>query len=598
MWEEVSISNVTEIVSGGTPKSAVSEYWGGEIKWITPKDMGRLVGFYVSSTSRTISRTGLSKSSAKLVPPNSVILSTRAPIGHLAINEVPMAFNQGCRGLIPTKHLDVKFLYYFLDSKVDLLNGLGTGTTFKELSKKSLSEIRMPLPPLEEQKRIVAILDEAFAGIDKAIENTEKNLANTKELFGSYLNNIFTQKGEGWVEKSLTEICDVRDGTHDSPKYVTSGIPFVTQKNIKLTGLSFANTKFISNRDHDKFYKRSNVSEGDVLISMIGANRGMTCIVDDQRVFSIKNVGLIKESSRINQLYLLYFMKSSTAQAYIEEESRGGAQPFIGLTKLRNFPIPIAPLNSQSLIVNQLKELDEKSSSLGELYQQKLTALKELKQSLLQKAFTGELTASNIVDTTAPEYTANIIAIAFARHVKQDNEKTFGHVKTQKILHLIEAVGGIDLGREPIKDAAGPNDFEHMSKAEEWAKENKFFKFVKRDNRYHFVKLSRFDKYLSKAVKVLDGQKDKYAKIIDLLVPLNSRQAELVATVHAAWNNLLLDGKTPTDDDIIHEARENWHSDKLKIPRHEFVSALDRIRREDITPVGSGKRVKGQEILL
>ena len=113
-WPVARISDIAEVVSGGTPKSGVSEYWDGGIEWITPKDMGRARELYVSTTERNISKTGLEQSSAKLIPENSVILSTRAPIGHLVINAVPMAFNQGCRGLIPNAKINTKFLYYFL----------------------------------------------------------------------------------------------------------------------------------------------------------------------------------------------------------------------------------------------------------------------------------------------------------------------------------------------------------------------------------------------------------------------------------------------------------------------------------------------------
>jgi type I restriction enzyme S subunit len=181
-----------------------------------------------------------------------------------------------------------------------------TGATRKRISRKNLGDIEVPLRPLPEQKRIVAILDEAFEGISAAVANAEKNLANARELFESYLNSVFIQRGEGWEQKELGNICEVKDGTHDSPKYVAEGIPFVTQKNIREDGLSFSNTKFISKEDHDKFYKRSNVAHGDILISMIGANRGMACIVDDKRIFSIKNVGLVKKNGNVNGQFLLY----------------------------------------------------------------------------------------------------------------------------------------------------------------------------------------------------------------------------------------------------------------------------------------------------
>lgn len=295
--------------------------------------------------------------------------------------------------------VDPEYLFYFLSQ--DSFRNSGTrvmsgAVGHKRVPKDFIGNYPIPLPPLSEQKRIVSILDEAFEGIDKAIANTEKNLANARELFESYLNYIFTQKGEGWVEKKLEDICEVKDGTHDSPKYVESGIPFITQKNIRENGLIFDNIKFISSSDHEKFYARSNVAIGDILISMIGANRGMSCIVDTKKIFSIKNVGLIKASKNVNRYFLLYFLKSKKAQIYVGAASRGGAQPFIGLGKLREFPVSVAPQNSQATIVMKLDELYAETQRLETIYSQKIAALKELKQSILQKAFTGELTADTL----------------------------------------------------------------------------------------------------------------------------------------------------------------------------------------------------------
>jgi type I restriction enzyme S subunit len=200
-----------------------------------------------------------------------------------------------------------------------------------------------------------------------------------------------------WETKKLNEITEVKDGTHDSPKYIKEGIPFITQKNIKPNGLSFDDTKFITDTDHEKFYKRSNVAYGDILISMIGANRGMAAIVDDKRVFSIKNVGLIKSSDSINMNYLLYFLKSSLAMKYVLYMSNGGAQEFVGLTALRSFPIPFPTLKEQQTIVRQLDALRAETQKLEAVYQKKLDDLEELKKSILQKAFAGELKTEKAV---------------------------------------------------------------------------------------------------------------------------------------------------------------------------------------------------------
>lgn len=296
------------------------------------------------------------------------------------------------------EELDRTFLYYLLLTKnfTEYAIAGSARAGMPKVNRSHFFKYKTFIPPLPEQKHIVSILDEAFAGIDQAIANTEKNLANARELFESHLNNVFTQKGEGWVDGKLSDFCDVRDGTHDSPKYVENGIPFVTQKNIRLNGLNFDKTKFISDIDHEKFYKRSNVKLGDILVSMIGVNRGMSCLVDDDRIFSIKNVGLIKHSDKVNMSFLLYYLKSNTAKTYVDEESRGGAQPFIGLTKLRNFPVTLAPIKHQQSIIEKLNNIQSKTRTLQSIYQQKLNSLQELKQSILQKAFTGELTADYI----------------------------------------------------------------------------------------------------------------------------------------------------------------------------------------------------------
>jgi type I restriction enzyme S subunit len=393
-WPIKQLQDISDVINGGTPDTKVKAFWDGEIRWITPAEMGKRKNPSVADTKRKITAKGLEKSSANVIPANSIILSTRAPIGHLVINEEPMAFNQGCRGIVPDMNCVTKYLYYYLFANVDLLNDLGTGTTFKELSSSKLKSVEIPLPTLDEQKRIVAILDEAFAGIDKAIANTERNLANAKELFESYLNSVFANTGADWEEKRLDEITQVKDGTHDSPQYQANGIPFITQKNIRSDGLIFDKVKYISRGDHDNFYRRSNVAPGDILISMIGANRGMAALVNDNKTFSIKNVGLIKRSEGIDNQFLLYYLKSQSAKQYVAEESNGGAQEFIGLTALRAFPVPYPRVKEQTSIVVKLDALSAETKKLEAIYQQKLADLAELKQAILQKAFTGELTGS------------------------------------------------------------------------------------------------------------------------------------------------------------------------------------------------------------
>ena len=211
-WKATKIGEVCDVVNGGTPKTNVDEYWNGEHLWVTPAEMGSRSTPYISETVRKLSNAGIASCSAQLMPPFSVILSSRAPIGHLVINTRPMATNQGCKGLVPSKLIYYKFIYYYLTSIVVLLNDLGTGATFRELSGGKLKEVPIPLPPLPEQQRIVKILDEAFESIAIAKANAEKNLQNARAIFESYLNDVFTKKGEGWVKRTILECFKVRSG--------------------------------------------------------------------------------------------------------------------------------------------------------------------------------------------------------------------------------------------------------------------------------------------------------------------------------------------------------------------------------------------------
>jgi len=193
-WQTKKLGDVCEVVNGGTPKTSVNEYWGGDLLWITPAEMGKRSSPYVSETERRITDKGLKNSSAKLLPPKSVILSTRAPIGHLVINTEPMATNQGCKGLIPSAILHYKYLFYYLGSKVELLNDLGSGATFKELSGGKLKEVTIPIAPLPEQQRIVAMLDELSTEIKKLETINQQKEVALEELKKSIINRSFSSQ--------------------------------------------------------------------------------------------------------------------------------------------------------------------------------------------------------------------------------------------------------------------------------------------------------------------------------------------------------------------------------------------------------------------
>lgn len=193
---------------------------------------------------------------------------------------------------------------------------------------------------------------------------------------------------------------EVKDGTHDTPKYHESGVPFITQKHVKAAGFVFEDFSRISLEDHEHFYKRSNPEKDDILVSMIGVNRGESCIVDTDETFSIKNVGLFKPDHAASSVkFIQYYLSSTLGQRLLLRGSKGGAQPFVGLTELRSWPIPVPPIGEQYRVV---AEIDRRLSLIREVDNQVVANLKRaerLRQSILAKSFTGGDWSDTVADT-------------------------------------------------------------------------------------------------------------------------------------------------------------------------------------------------------
>jgi type I restriction enzyme S subunit len=385
-WQIKTLGEVCEVINGGTPKTNVPEYWDGNHRWITPAEMGKRLSPYVSDTERKITDLGLRDSSARMLPPNSVILSSRAPIGHLVINTEPMGTNQGCKGLIPCSQIETKFLYYHLGSIVDLLNSLGTGATFKELSGGKLKEVTIPVPPLAEQQRIVGLLDEAFEGLATAKANAEKNLQNARALFESHLQSVFTQRGPGWVETTLGEIGKISmcKRIFKEETTGTGDIPFY-----KIGTFGKEPDAFIPSQTYNEYRtKYSFPKKGDVLISAAGTIGRRVRYDGEPAYFQDSNIVWIdNDEKQVLNDYLYHFYGACAWNS-----TNGATIPRLYNDNLRRISIGFPkPLQEQRRIVAQLDALSEETQRLARLYEQKLAALAELKKSLLHKAFSGEL---------------------------------------------------------------------------------------------------------------------------------------------------------------------------------------------------------------
>lgn len=322
----------------------------------------------------------------KIANAGDILISVRAPIGAMNIAEERCCIGRGLAALTP--NLDMctqQYLYYALQSRVDGLIAQGTGSTFKAISKKVLEQTLIPVYSFDEQLKIVKRLEK----VEQIISFRKKQLATLDELvkarfvemFGDTVLNPF-----GWEKEALGLLCDVRDGTHDSPKYYETGFPLVTSKNVTGGKIDLSGCSMISEEDYKKISIRSKVDIGDIIMPMIGTG-GKPVIVDIEPDFAIKNVSLIKfkSPSKVLNVYVRALLLSDYFDDAVISKVRGGTQKFISLGDIRKLNVLVPPMELQNQFAAFVQAIDQTKSTI----QASLDELETLKKSLMQDYWGG-----------------------------------------------------------------------------------------------------------------------------------------------------------------------------------------------------------------
>lgn len=369
----VKLGEVCDIISGATPKTGVESYWGGEIRWATPADLSQLDGKFIADTPRTITEAGLKSCAASVLPPGSVLLSSRAPIGHVAINTEAMATNQGFKSLVPGPDLHADYLYYWLLAHREYLQGLGNGATFKEISKTTTARITIPLPIIAEQRRIAAILDQGDAIRTKRrqvlthLEALELGLLS--EMFGDLARNsknwpiapfgaVTTNEDRRRVPLKVSDR-SVRQGPY--PYYGASGI-----------------IDFVDDYIFDG--ERLLVSEDGA--NLLARTKPIAFIATGQ--YWVNNhAHVVAPSSRVDIEYL----RAVVNRTDISSSVTGSAQPKLTRAALDRTLIPVPPVELQIEYRSKLDAVRQ----LGGAAELAVARDGELWDVLQTRAFRGEL---------------------------------------------------------------------------------------------------------------------------------------------------------------------------------------------------------------
>lgn len=383
------LGEIAKIVSGATPKTGVAEYWDGDVQWATPADLSKLNGPYISETPRKLTAIGVRSCAATVLPAGSVLLSSRAPIGHVAINTVPMATNQGFKSLVPGPDLDAKYLYHWLKSKTGYLQLLGNGATFKELSKKTTEQIAVPLPPLPEQRRIAAILDHGDALRAKRRQVLTQLDALPQSIFSDMFDHPLATNGE--PGKPLQEWIDpdrpITYGILKPGPDVEGGIPYVRVADMQDRGIKIQSVRRTTTAIANE-YRRSTLRPGDLLMSIRG-HVGRFAFVPE----SLDGANITQDSARLAirspqaGAYVRAAMESPSVQRWMARRTKGAAVQGINLGDLRGLPLHEPPEGLLREFAGRISTIEaQREVALGVA-----APVDELFASLQSRAFRGEL---------------------------------------------------------------------------------------------------------------------------------------------------------------------------------------------------------------
>jgi type I restriction enzyme S subunit len=397
-WFILPLKRAFEIIGGSTP-SADEINWGGPIQWATPADLSKLSSPYIQSTRRTLSHLGRASCGCSLLPTRSIILSTRAPIGSLAINTEPMSTNQGCKGLVPYRDISSVFFAYVLSISTELLNNLGKGTTFLEISGDELGRFPAAFPTFPEQTQIARFLDHETAKIDTLIHEQKRLIELLKEKRQAVISHAVTKgldpdvpmkdSGVEWLgevpahwgtPKLSWRSNRIGDGLHSTPEYEdNTGYYFVNGNNLVDGSINLSSSaKEVS---YEEFVKHQvELGPSSVFISINGTI-GNVAIYEGEPIILGKSAAYINCDLELHRKFLLHYLKSGKVGRYFDLEMTGTTIFNLSLRSLRHLKVSLPPMVEQEEIV---KYLDAECLR----YDNEITVTESLKRLLIERRST------------------------------------------------------------------------------------------------------------------------------------------------------------------------------------------------------------------
>ena len=387
----VEIGQCCKVVNGSTPSRTKDEFWGGDIDWFTPKDLSGIESKYVTEAPEKITTEGYNSCSTTMVPTGSLLFTSRAPIGHLAISTKEVCTNQGFKTLIPNETLDVEYLYYAIKKYTPNLQDLGVGATFKELSKASISNFKIPIPPLPQQKKIAAILDAA----DGYRQKTKALIAKYDELTQSLFLDMFgdpVTNPKGWEHLPVGDYINIKHGFAFKSEFFVEYSDYTL-----LTPGNYYEEGGYKNQGKKQKYYEGDIpadyilKQGDVLVAMTEQAAGLLgstlFVPKDGTYLHNQRLGLFEYIKDINPVFIYHVFNQPSFRKKVHMDATGTKVRHTSPSKLMNMEIGFPSLVLQNQFADRVQAIEAQKAKA----QKSLAKAEDLFNSLLQKAFTGEL---------------------------------------------------------------------------------------------------------------------------------------------------------------------------------------------------------------
>lgn len=393
-WSATTLGSICRVVSGATPKTAVTEYWGHDVPWLTPADMARDRSQVLFGGSRGLSWMGFNSCSAQIVPAGSVVVSSRAPIGYVAIAGRELATNQGCKTAVPPDHVDSKYLYWFLVHAKEDLEARASGTTFKEISAAEFARTRFAFPSLDEQRRIVDTLEDHISRLDAADAALASSVLKVRAVTASKLHQLPPEDAR---ETLLGELA-LHAGYGTSTKCVVGGggVPVVRIPNLVDGRVDLTDEKRAADTSVD--LSALMLSEGDLLIVRTNGSRdliGRSAVVQPgvEASFASYLIRYQVDTDRVDPRWVRLMLDRPVTRERLERLAASTAGQYnLSLGKLNSTSVPVPSRDEQHRLLAEFALFADGLDAMGAELQRTAARSSSLRRALLAAAFSGRLT--------------------------------------------------------------------------------------------------------------------------------------------------------------------------------------------------------------